>query len=152
MKVLITIFVAIIALSINCKAQSDTLLIHLSNSQIEKFAISQIQKIRFENITGIEEQSSYSNKIDKIGNNPNPFTDFTNIEFELNSSGSVIIIIYDNSANLIKVLECSVCGSGKNIITWDCRDNDNNRVNSGIYYYQVCFNNKVGTEKMILVK
>lgn len=137
---------------IDSKAQGDTLIIKLKNNQIEKIAVSQIQKIQFENVTSVEEQSNHSNELNIKGNYPNPFVDRTSIEFEIALPGNVEIIIYDNSGNQIQKLECSNCQSGKNTLDWNCRDEKNNRVVSGTYYYEVRFNNKIQSQKMILVK
>ncbi|MDT3740725.1 MAG: T9SS type A sorting domain-containing protein [Candidatus Kapabacteria bacterium] len=137
---------------IDSKAQGDTLIIKLKNNQIEKIAVSQIQKIQFENVTSVEEQSNLSNGLTANGNYPNPFADRTSIEFEISLPGRVVIIIYDNSGSQIQKLECENCQSGKNTLDWNCRDEKNNRVQSGTYYYEVRFNNEIQSQKMILVK
>ncbi len=51
MKLLITAFVILIALSISLSAQTDTLVIKLKNNQVEKIAVANIKTIKFENVT-----------------------------------------------------------------------------------------------------
>ncbi|MBM2813408.1 MAG: Por secretion system C-terminal sorting protein [Ignavibacteria bacterium] len=135
-----------------CKAASDTLLIKMKNNQVEKIAVSQIQKIKFENITSVVESNNGACSLVAKGNYPNPFAEMTSIEFEISLSGNVEIIIYDNSGNQIHQLECQNCQAGKNSIQWNCLDKNNNKVNSGVYYYEIQFKNEIQSKKMILVK
>jgi hypothetical protein len=152
MKLLITAFVILIALSVGVSAQTDTLVIKLKNNQIEKIAIDKIKTIKFENVTSVNEPTNSSAGLALTGNYPNPFQEQTNIEFEIASIGNVELIIYDNRGNQIQKLECTNCQIGKNSLSWNSLDKNNNRVESGVYYYEVRFNNEVLTKKMIMVK
>jgi len=152
MKIILYSILIALVFAITCKAESDTLVIKLKNNQIEKIAVSQIQKIQFENITGVEEQLKIPIGLAVKGNYPNPFTDQTSIEFEIASSGNVLILIYDNSGNHIQSLKCENCIEGKNTLQWDCKDSKGSRVQSGVYFYEVRFNNEVQSKKMILIK
>ena len=147
-------FITAIALSmlINATAQTDTLVITLKNKTVEKIAISQIQKMQFENVTAVDDQSKLSSGLTLKGNYPNPFGEQTSIEFEIENSGSVEIFIYDNSGKQIQKLECNNCQAGKNILQWNCLDNYNNKVQSGMYYYEVRYGNEVQSRKMIIIK
>ena len=113
MKIFIVTLILTFAFSIYAKAESDTLVINLKNSQVDKIAISQIQKIKFENITSVDGQVETFNNLAIKGNYPNPFSEQTNIEFEIASPGNVEIIIYDNSGNQIQILKCTNCQVGK---------------------------------------
>jgi len=152
MKLLITAFVILIAYSISLFAQTDTLVIKLKNNQIEKIAVSSIKTIKFENVTSVNEPNQSLSGLAVSGNYPNPFREQTNIEFEIVEPGNVAIMIYDNLGNQIQKLECTNCQVGKNSLQWNCIDKNNNRVQSGTYYYEVRFNSEVLTKKMILVK
>ena len=152
MKKIIIVFIILLALNIICRAESDTLVINLKNSQVDKIALSQIQLIKFENLTSIDEQSYITSSIISNGNKPNPFTEHTNIEFEIAITGNVKVMIYDNTGNLIKILECNECPPGKNTITWDCLDSRNNHVANGTYHYEVRFNNEIQSKNMILIR
>jgi hypothetical protein len=152
MKFLIFSLILFFVFIFYSKAENDTLVITLKNNQVEKIAVSQIQKIQFENVTGIEEHSKGASTLKAKGNYPNPFQEQTNIEFEIAASGTVIVIIYDNTGNRIQKLECQNCQTGKNNIQWNCLDANNNRVQSGIYYYEVRFDNKIQSKKMIKIK
>ncbi len=152
MKLLTGIIALIFALSMNLKAESDTLLINMKDGKVEKFAITQIQKIKFENITKVEDQILKPQNLSVTGNFPNPFTDKTEIEFETKDFGSVEIVIFDNSGKQIQNLECLNCTAGKNTLIWNCLDKNNNRVQNGTYFYEVRFGKEVLLRKMILVK
>jgi flagellar hook assembly protein FlgD len=133
-------------------AQTDSLLIKLKDGSVSKISVSDIKIIQFENLTGVEDQTILSNDLTLKGNYPNPFNQQTNIEFELASSGSVEIMIYDNAGNQIQKLDCKDCKFGKNSVQWNCLDNNNNKVQNGVYFYEVRFNNEVQSKKMIMVK
>ena len=132
-------------------SQSDTLIINLKNSTVEKIPITSIQKIRFENLTGINELSNLQN-LNLKGNYPNPFGEYTSIEFEIAQSGPVELVIYNSQGNIIQTLYCPDCSTGKNLIEWNTRDKDNNKVLSGTYYHEVKYNNTIQTKKMIVIK
>ncbi|MBM2813595.1 MAG: Por secretion system C-terminal sorting protein [Ignavibacteria bacterium] len=137
----------------NCvEAQSDTLVIKLNDGKIDKIAIAQLKKISFENITGIEDQTLPAKNLAVAGNSPNPFADQTDIEFEIANSGIVEIMIYDNIGNRIHTLKCENCPAGKNSLPWNCTDMRNNRVQNGVYFYEVRFGNDVQSRKMIVIK
>jgi hypothetical protein len=133
-------------------AQTDTLVITLKNKQVDKIAVSQIQKIKFENITAVDDQSSQIKVLYLFGNFPNPFADQTSIEFELEKSGFVEIIIYDINGKQIQKLECKNCPLGRRAIQWNCLDFNNKKVQNGLYFYEVRFENEIQSKKMILIK
>ncbi|MEI6089296.1 MAG: T9SS type A sorting domain-containing protein [bacterium] len=152
MKFLLTAIIVLFAYSYCLDAQTDTLVIKLKNNQIDKIAVSKIRTIKFENVTSVNESTKNDSGLSVAGNYPNPFQEQTNIEFEIASIGDVTVIIYDNSGKQIQKLECNNCQIGKNTLPWNCFDKNNNRVESGVYYYEVRFNSEVQSKKMILVK
>lgn len=152
MKTFYASFILTLFISFIANAQSDTLVITLKNNQVEKIAISQIQKIKFENITDVSETVINNTNLQLTGNHPNPFAELTNIDFEISNSGTVSVIIYDNSGVQIQILKCENCSTGRNSLQWDGLDLNKNKVKSGVYYYEVKFNNETLSKKMILVK
>ena len=86
MKILFFTMILSFALLIESKAQSDTLVINLKNGNTEKIAVSQIQKIQFENVTSVKEPQTVNSNLQLSGNYPNPFAEQTNIEFEIGYS------------------------------------------------------------------
>ncbi|TAL67096.1 MAG: T9SS type A sorting domain-containing protein [Bacteroidetes bacterium] len=152
MKFLLLVYIFFIFFVFHSFAQTDTLVIFLKNSQSEKIAITDIQKIQFENITGVEEHNNVKDNLYVKGNFPNPFQKQTSIEFELASAGNVDVFIYDSRGNQVNKIVCLQCPEGKNILQWNSHDKNNNPVQSGVYYYEVCFNNEIQLKKMILIK
>jgi hypothetical protein len=153
MKSPITIFILLFVYSLTLKAETDTLVITLKNNQIEKIAITQIQKIQFENITSVDENgNTLQSNLAIKGNYPNPFAEQTNIEFEITREGSVEIVIYDISGEQIQILNCENCHAGINSLQWNCLDMKNNHVKSGVYYYEVRFGTEIQSRKMIMVE
>ena len=149
MKIFYICLILSLTLALESKAESDTLIIHLKDGTSEKIDISQIQKIKFENITAVNEQNKPASTLVATGNYPNPFGELTSIEFEIAIPGNVEIIIYDVAGNQIQKLECSGCQAGKNTLQWNCIDKNNTKVQSGAYYYEVRFGNEVQGKKMI---
>ena len=140
------------AVSANCYAQSDTLLIKLKNGTVEKIAVSQIKKVQFENVTSAVEDAASNNSLQVKGNYPNPFEEKTNIEFEIETAGEVQITIYDSKGNQIQTLECNDCQAGKNTLQWKGIDKAGNKALSGVYYYEVRYGKEVLSKKMIVIK
>ncbi|MBI5324007.1 MAG: T9SS type A sorting domain-containing protein [Ignavibacteriae bacterium] len=151
MKNLLAFLMIILGLTMNSLAQKDTMFLHLIDNSIITIPVSQIQSMKFDSLTGIDERTYDIKTFTLKGNYPNPFQTHTFLEFELTTSGNVEIIIYNNNGNKIKKLKCDNCQAGKNTLQWNCFDTLGNRVQSGIYYYEVIFNNIIQTKKMILI-
>jgi flagellar hook assembly protein FlgD len=150
---LISLIIALtFCLLFSANAQTDTLVITLKNKQVEKIAISQIQKIKFENVTAVEDPTEQQNTLSLKGNFPNPFGELTNIEFEIETAGAVEIFIYDNSGKIVQKLNCTNCPAGKNSLQWNCMDISNNKVQSGMYHYEVRYGGESQSKKMIIIK
>jgi flagellar hook assembly protein FlgD len=152
MKLSLLVFIFLLFFFIPSFSQTDTLVISMKNNQIEKISLSQVQKIQVENITGIDEQFDEKENLVVKGNYPNPFQKQTTIVFELATAGNLVVLIYDNSGNQIQELDYSNCPSGKNTLQWNGLDRNNNTVKSGVYFYEVKFNNEVQSKKMIIIK
>jgi hypothetical protein len=89
-------------------------------------------------------------------NYPNPFNPFTTMRYEIPGDGTVWVRIYDISGRLIKELYHGEQKAGTYTLSWDGTDAMGRPVPSGIYFYQLCFNNgktsMIETRKMSLVK
>jgi len=151
MKIFFICLILSLTLALESKAESDTLIIQMKNGTSEKIDVSQIQKIKFENITAVNEQNKQASILVATGNYPNPFGEQTSIEFEIAMPGNVEVIIYDNTGNQIQKLECDGCQTGKSTLQWNCHDKNNSKVQSGAYFYEVRFGNEVQGRKMIVV-
>jgi flagellar hook assembly protein FlgD len=132
-------------------AESDSLLIKQKNNQIDKIAISQVQKIQFENLTSVNVNNQSIKNLQLSGNFPNPFSDLTNIEFEIAGSGNVEVNIFDIQGKQIQNLKYESCQVGKNSIQWNCLDENQNRVQSGTYFMMSTLEIKFNQKKCLLL-
>jgi len=138
----------------NVWSQTCNLKIYLKNGSIDSFSVQSIKKITFSGFTNIENTKEINNliKIFKLKQNyPNPFNPKTIIEYEIPKARLVDLKIYDINGQLVKKFSNS-CQAGMNKTIWDGKNNKGNLVASGIYFYQVIFENSILTKRMILLK
>lgn len=99
-------------------------------------------------IIGIEPISTeVPNGFSLYQNYPNPFNPGTVIRFQVSSSSSVKLIVYDVTGREIETLVDHQLGAGSYIV-----DFDGSRIASGVYYYKLIANDFVETRKMVLIK
>lgn len=103
-----------------------------------------------------EQTTDINNRDDEISvlpndflfqNYPNPFNPITNIEFNLENSSNVKVIIYDILGREVDVLINERLSSGPHKIEWNGSESS-----SGIYLYKLITNNYSTSKKMILIK
>jgi len=80
---------------------------------------------------------------------PNPFTESTTINFNLNQAAFVSLSIYNIQGKLIKKLNHKKLISGEHQAKWNGKDNTNNTVAGGIYFYSLLINGKQYSGKII---
>jgi len=86
-------------------------------------------------------------------NYPNPFNPSTNIPFELNESGYIILKVYDITGRTIKELVNGRWGKGRYILNFD-----GSSLPSGIYFYRIEITGDITktlyieTKKMLMIK
>jgi len=85
-------------------------------------------------------------------NYPNPFNPVTVIAYQLPTASNVEISIYNIKGEKIRTLVNENREAGMYKVTWNGKDNNNNAVSSGIYFYRIITNNYSDTKKMILMK
>ncbi|MCK4339493.1 MAG: T9SS type A sorting domain-containing protein, partial [Candidatus Cloacimonetes bacterium] len=87
-------------------------------------------------------------------NYPNPFSTLTTISFNIATDLHRFsqIKIYNIKGQLVKQLKLQKA-KGKNNIIWDGKDEKDNQVSSGLYFYQLKIGNKIiDTKKCIFLK
>ncbi len=85
-------------------------------------------------------------------NYPNPFNSRTIIKYNLPADGKVTIKIFDILAREITTLINQVETSGEHYVSWYAKNNSGNNVTSGVYFYNMLFNNRSISRKMILAR
>ncbi|NQV19382.1 MAG: T9SS type A sorting domain-containing protein, partial [Armatimonadetes bacterium] len=87
-----------------------------------------------------------------IGNHPNPFNPTTTISFSLQNNSNVEISIYNIKGQKVKTLVNHKLTAGEHSVVWDGRDDNNQPVGSGVYFYKFKTDNFEKTRKMILLR
>lgn len=80
-------------------------------------------------------------------NTPNPFSERTEISFNMKEAGFATVTVYDVTGKQIRVI-AQEFGKGKNTVTLDLKDAGVN----GVLYYQLTADGFTSTRKMIVVK
>jgi len=83
---------------------------------------------------------------------PNPFRVETQIRCQLLRPGVVTVAIYDVSGQRIKTLVNERRDPGYFTVTWDGQDQDDRRVNSGVYFCRVAIGEYTQAEKLLLMR
>jgi hypothetical protein len=107
--------------------------------------------------------NSVKTSVDEIDNNipqnyslsqnyPNPFNPATVINYQLPVLSSAKLFIYNPLGQLIRTLINKAQNAGEYSVEWDGKDDNGNRVSSGIYIYRLQAGSFTQTRKMVLVK
>ena len=85
-------------------------------------------------------------------NYPNPFNPTTRIQFELPLRSKVSLSVYDILGNKVNTIINQELDPGRHVVTWHAVDRSNNKLSSGVYFYQIRAEKFFDTKKMILIK
>ncbi len=85
-------------------------------------------------------------------NYPNPFNLSTTINYQVNKTGIVILRIYNILGKLVRTLVNREENPGYNYIKWDGKNDNNQIVTSGIYFYKLQAGTFMQSKKLILLK
>jgi len=87
------------------------------------------------------------------GNYPNPFNPTTMISFSIPNNSNVELSIFNIKGQKVKQLVSDQLSEGQHSVVWDGRDENNNPVSSGIYFYKLNMNGKTeAVKKCLLLK
>ncbi|MCB5230841.1 MAG: FlgD immunoglobulin-like domain containing protein [Candidatus Cloacimonas sp.] len=99
-----------------------------------------------------EEVAIAPTKMSLSQNYPNPFNPETTISFAIDQPMNVSLEVYNVKGQLIKTLFDGSKASGEHRVVWNGRDNSNNEVASGLYFYKLSTEKHTEMKKMLLVK
>jgi len=85
-------------------------------------------------------------------NYPNPFNPETTISYSLLRDSKVQIDIYNARGQLVKQLVNRPMTAGRHTVVWNGKDNFENTVSSGIYFYRMTTGDFSSMRKMLLIK
>lgn len=88
-----------------------------------------------------------------LKNYPNPFSNQTNVQFNVKNKSLVIIEIYSTNGQKIKqLINCEMI-AGKHSVKWDARNEANSLVQPGTYICRMAIGNQAGeATRMLIVK
>jgi hypothetical protein len=136
-------------------SQQSYLRIKTSDGQGALIPLYGIQKITFSQVTGMTEMgpsAAVARSLLLLQNYPNPFNPSTSICYELPHSGDVEVTVYSLQGQIIANVEKAFREAGSHEARWDGRDHGGKSVASGVYFYQVRFDQSIVTRKMLLLK
>jgi hypothetical protein len=114
------------------------------------------KRVQFEDIHdgigSILDQSLHPQQIKLFRNHPNPFNPRTELEYELPEAGSVHLDVFDIRGRWIRGLVSGYQQPGPHSVIWDGRDEQENTVPSGIYYFVFKFQQQVRIQKGVFIK
>lgn len=87
---------------------------------------------------------------------PNPFTQVTDIRYEVRDSRYITLKIYDVTGSLVKTLVDKKQRPGEYTVSWDGKDDASVGLPSGVYFYQLEVRSQelevTNTKKLVLVR
>jgi len=91
-------------------------------------------------------------KLRLLGNVPNPFNPNTAIRFEVVEDQTVKVEIFSLTGQKIKVLANREFSRGFHSLQWDGKDEQENEVGTGIYFYKATVEGSTISKKMLKLK
>ncbi|MBN2411913.1 T9SS type A sorting domain-containing protein [candidate division KSB1 bacterium] len=103
--------------------------------------------------TGVEQDQNKSVFEFALGQNyPNPFNPTTTIEYQIPSSSSVKLVVYNLIGQDIATIVNEVQQAGIHHVNWNGMDDSGKQASSGVYFYRLQAGDNVETAKMILIR
>ena len=102
--------------------------------------------------TNISVSKSFLNSFALEHNYPNPFNPSTTIEYQLKTSASVRLTVYNLLGQKVRTLVNTRQIAGRHQAVWDGCDESGRPVSSGVYYYRLQAGAKMQTKKMMLLR
>jgi hypothetical protein len=83
---------------------------------------------------------------------PNPSTGVTTIQFDLDESSDVQVVVYDVMGRKVATLVDRPMQSGRHEVHWDGQSSTGQPVASGIYFYRLEAGSQVRTERISIIR
>lgn len=104
-------------------------------------------------VTGVEDDEPSLPGSFRLGQNyPNPFNPSTVIPFELAHSGRANVTLFNILGQAVVTLLDRYLPTGSHEVVWDGRDQNGQRVASGVYLYQLKTETVTAVKKMLLLE
>ena len=106
----------------------------------------------YENQPELEQTPEFPQGYSLSTNYPNPFNPSTTISFSLPEAGDVSLNVYNVKGQLVKTLVNEQKELGNHSVVWNGKDNNDQKVSSGVYFYRINTGKFTEMKKMILMK
>lgn len=103
-------------------------------------------------LTGLTDVTGSPQECQLYQNYPNPFNAVTHIEFSLARPGEVMLDIYNILGQKVRTLAQGYYQAGQHRIVWDSKNDGDQWVASGIYFYRFRSDKFIMTRKCILLR
>lgn len=113
---------------------------------------SEYYKDNFVVHTGINDDFENQLNFKLISNYPNPFNPETTINYQIEKSGWIKLMIYNSKGRMVRCLVDKMQNRGKYDIKWDGLDDNGNEVVSGLYFCRLSSKEKFEVIKMVKLK
>ena len=154
MKLKLVFFITILLLMHNSGwAQSIQMRVCKKDGTVHVFNIEEIRKLTFADEVGFNEKqfNAVIKNFYLLKNYPNPFQSSTTISYTLPSEGTVEISVIDLFGKIVQTIPSGHQLPGEHFITWEGKTDNGQKVQTGIYFCKVRFNNQIQTNKMIII-
>lgn len=84
-----------------------------------------------------------------FGNYPNPFNTATFIKYELHTSASVLLKVYNTTGQEVRTLVNELQVEGLHVVHWDGKNDFSRTVSSGIYVFKLQVGDHIQSRKML---
>lgn len=129
------------------------------NSKDTIYIISNVDPMKcdtvFVGVTGVEGSAGCrmpKAEFSMEQNYPNPFRQFTTINYQLPKAGKVSINIYNITGQLVKTLVDKHVEAGSYACRWNGRDDRNRMVSNGVYFSRLVAGQTRITNKLIILR
>jgi FlgD Ig-like domain/Right handed beta helix region len=99
-----------------------------------------------------EQENIPGAKTQLLGNFPNPFNPSTTIKFDIANKSDVELAIYNIKGQKVQTLVNGQINAGLHTVIWNGKDQNNQSVASGIYFYKLTSDSRTQTKRMMLLK
>ena len=97
---------------------------------------------------GIEEAASLNSRVSVY---PNPFSESVKVQFDIDKQSQLQSYIVDQSGKMIAVLANDVVSAGSYELTWDGKNDQNRKVQPGIYFIILRVNGIYTSHKVLMM-
>lgn len=140
---LLTTVIAFFILS-DMKAQV-FLRINKSDGTVVEVAITDIQKITFDNLVALPSQNQVVKQLMKMKLFPNPAREHVNIEYSLPNDGGVTLEIFNLNGQLMMTTNRGIQSAGEHYYSWPVTN-----IISGTYLCIITQNQEIMSKKVII--